>query len=123
VMIGAFDNGVRYLCRLGADRHALQISPEFRPSVGTADRELVAGELEPDESLIVAEGDQAMANWEESYENLRAAGVEDFDAYARGLDRGIGRAMDAREALEDTAGYQDTEGETCDFTERWGPRP
>ena len=123
VMIGAFDNGVRYLCRLGDDGFALLDLAGVPSSVGTADRELVAGELDPDEALTVAEGDQAMANWEESYENLRAAGTEDFDAYARGLDRGIERAIDAREALEETAGFQDTESEPCDFRKRWGPRP
>ncbi len=126
VMIGAFDNGVRYLCRLGDEQRFLDITPQLRPAVATEDQELVAGELDAVESVTVAEGDQAMANWEELYRKLRdryKQTGELFEPYGVGLDRSIGRAMRAREALEGTADYDESAREPCDFTARWGPRP
>jgi hypothetical protein len=118
VMIASFDNGVRYLCRLGRERRFIRITPDLRPDVAIADRELVAGELDADESLAVAEGDQAMANWEALYPDLRKDQEElgaEFEPYSFGLNRGIGRAMQARIALEGTAHYDEAGREPCDF--------
>jgi hypothetical protein len=125
VMVAAFDNGVRYLCRAGKENRFLSFTPHMRPEVTTADRELVAGELTSDEALAVAEGDQAMANWEGLYEDHRETyGPEGygFNPWRAGLHRGVGRAMDARIALEGIADYDPKGREPCD-TKEWKIQP
>ncbi len=121
VMIGAFDNAVIYLCRLGKENKFLVITPHLRPEVATADRTLVAGELTAREALDVSEGDMAMANWEGLYRKHReefAGREETFDPYRAGLHRGIARAMQARTALEGVAEYDPGGRVVCD-TEDW----
>jgi hypothetical protein len=125
VMVAAFDNGVRYLCRAGRDNHFLDLEPHMRPEVTTADRELVAGELDSEDALLVAEGDQAMANWEGLYRDYwEEHGTDEvgFNPWEAGLDRGIRRAMAAREALEGIADYDSSGREPCD-KRQWKIQP
>jgi hypothetical protein len=125
VMVAAFDNGVRYLCRAGRENRFLDFTPHMRPEVTTADRELVAGELDSDDALAVAEGDQAMANWEGLYVRYREwygpNGVG-FNPWRAGLHRGIARAAAARIALEGIADYHESGREPCD-TKEWKIQP